>query len=501
MQNDSDSSSSSGLFSPVHGRRSSLHEFTPTPSATADSLSSGPLPSSTPLQTSIAATSLSPSNNDALPRLQDNSWIGARVSPIASQDDDDQDYDDDDAEDIAIMAPYHKAMKETSFLGANEETTLLGRRMVTNKHGARMMGFHSNESAERQNQPRSRNQGSNHPKFALPQGHPTPLVDVTGGDTVHGTSNGRWYTSILMACCRVPRRYFLRRSSLIVVPVMSGLFLFCIALHDAFLAYLSLRRGVTSTYSLAWSVPWMGPSARSMLRFGAFSPEHWLESQEYWRSLTAMVATSSLSEWGLILLAWRWGLPKAFPSTAHGQQYSPQQTVVSSTPNCLLWPVVSALSALTGQLWMLAFTMNTANADGVSGCSGWGTAGVLCAMGMLWPEGRFGLFLMAIALVLVNLVQAQSFSSSTGSIFGIIGASFFGWSWCGMWLPPTSSSWEQQQPHSVFDDDNSYDSKKHDSGLRGLNQYSNNQWGFWNVISAFVVVSLWLFPVLYMCYG
>lgn len=516
MQTDSDSSSSSGLFSPIKGRRRSLHDFTPTPPATTNSGSTGPPPSRTPHQiaASMKSPPSSPPNNDALPRLQDNSWIGAKVSPIQSHVDDDEDEDnlygdddDEDEEDIAVMAPYRKALKETSFLGATEETTLLGRKMVTNKRGARMMGYHQQPKNEQQQQqqPRSRNQQNSRPQFALPQGYPTPLEDGVGINAEHGTRNQGYHASLFATCCQVPRRFFLSRSSLMVVPFMSGLFIFCVALHDAFMVYLLWRRGVTSTYSLAWSLPLMAPSERSLLLFGAFSPHHWLESQEYWRSLSAMVATSSLGEWGLILISWRWALPSALPSSTHVQQYNHHNSVVASTTIWLLWPTEHLLSALTGQLWMMAFTMNSGNEGGISGCSGWGTAGVLCAMGMLWPDRRFGLFVLAIALVLVNLLQAWSYSSSTGSVFGVIGASFFGWSWCGMWLKPAATALESassgsQQHHNIHDD-YFYDSDKRYDGTRRPNQHPSNQWGFWNALSAVVVVNLWLLPILYMLYG
>jgi hypothetical protein len=155
---------------------------------------------------------------------------------------------------------------------------------------------------------------------------------------------------------------------------------------------------------------------------------------------------------------------------------------------------------------MTAFAVNPENAGGVSGCSGWGTAGVLCAMGVLSPDRRFGLFVLAIAMVLVGLVDAWSYSSATGSVFGVIGASFFGWSWCGMWLTSAVTASmatlpsANQQSHPIHDG-NFYDSNKHHDGVRRTNQHSNNHWGFWNVISAFVVVNLWLLPILYLRFG
>jgi hypothetical protein len=82
LQTVDSSESSDGLFSPVLGRINSKFDLlTPTP----DSGKSHPL---TP--------------PDTLPRLQNTSWIGARVSPVPiGNEDDDDDGDDEDANRIA----------------------------------------------------------------------------------------------------------------------------------------------------------------------------------------------------------------------------------------------------------------------------------------------------------------------------------------------------------------------------------------------------------------
>ena len=153
----SSSSSSDGLFSPTYGRRSSLANdlLTPTPEQ---------LPQQRQRNNQQTTGDDDDDDDDdgttPLPRLKDTSWIGARVSPIPQTNDYDDDDEEDDDEDIAIMAPYHKALglhqnqqthhqpfqsqqiHEASFVGLDsssttEQTTLFGRKMVSNKQTKR----------------------------------------------------------------------------------------------------------------------------------------------------------------------------------------------------------------------------------------------------------------------------------------------------------------------------------------------------------------------------
>ena len=165
----SSSSSSDGLFSPTYGRRSSLANdlLTPTPEQ---------LPQQR--QQNQPAEDDDDDGTTPLPRLKDTSWIGARVSPIPQTNDYDDDDEEDDDEDIAIMAPYHKALglhqnqqhqqhqpfqsqqvHEASFIGLDsssttEQTTLFGRKMVSNKQtqSGRMLGYRSGGNQNNQSE-------------------------------------------------------------------------------------------------------------------------------------------------------------------------------------------------------------------------------------------------------------------------------------------------------------------------------------------------------------
>lgn len=129
----------------------------------------------------------------------------------------------------------------------------------------------------------------------------------------------------------------------------------------------------------------------------------------------------------------------------------------------MLWPIFFLVSTGTGQLWMSAFASHYA----LSGCAGWGTCGVLCGTGVSRPDYRFSLFLTAIALVLLNLLQ------STSNVFGAIGASFFGWSLSGVGVPTYFNA-----------------SFKKESLLR--------PWSWLNWLALVTAFKLWAIPILYI---
>ncbi len=366
--NSSSDESTADLFSPVHGRQHSLHNFDDTPDTPAAN------------------------GADTLPRLADNSWIGARVSPIPSVDDDDR---ADDLELDRVTAPYHKAMQD---FGANERSALLGRRIHP-------MWNHENDKIVNTLGNKNKSKGIR---------APPPI----------------WGKAVVGA---------------------SAMHLFCIGLHDIYLWYLQVRRGVYSQNAVAWSIPWAGPSARILLRFGAYCPGKILWQGQWYRALTSLTLAASLSEWTLLAIAW-WQLENITAS------------IMPTTHWHILWPIFFILSIGTGQLWMAAFSSYYS----LSGCAGWGTCGVLCATGISRPDHRFPLFVTAIALVVLNLLQ------STSNVFGAIGASFFGWSLSGMGLSTHFNS-------SV---------KENDSLLR--------PWSWLNWLALITALKLWIIPILYI---
>jgi hypothetical protein len=445
--------------------------------------------------------------------------------PIGNEDDD----DDGDDEDANRIAPYHRALQQASFVGmaasnssAHEQTTLLGRKIVKPSMSARQ--DHQVATALRSGYPvMTLEETVIHRKNGTPYLYNTQHFDNNDKPQTHEK------LGLFQRLCQH------RSSCHWFIPASTALFLALIGLHDVFLKYISWRRGVETNYSLTWSLPWLGPSARSLLRFGAFCPSTVFEGLyddveprhlamgEYWRILTGGIwVTSSLMEWGFLYLAWCWAIPPCdrrrlhklaaiTPVSAAQDPYwnNPydwnrlsqpvRNTTIATTnetPWQLSWPVVYIVSTLTGQLWMTAFeyrdnnALEEYNAGGstsgmatISGCTSWGTAGVLCAKGMQHPDKRFELFCLAIALVLLNLLQ------STASVFGAIGSAFFGWTFAGMWSMATFSTKKKSSGATTWQNQFLTDSP-------AARNYHG--WSVWGGLSTIVAVALWIGSIVYV---
>ena len=186
-----------------------------------------------------------------------------------------------------------------------------------------------------------------------------------------------------------------------VVWVLSGAHLLSMAIHDFYFWYLSYRQGIEIDVE-RWSLPWLSPSTVVLQRFGAFLPYRAIVYGQWWRMLTSVFMSTSVMEWLLVIWSWRalrWG--GARPTRK--------------------WCYVYLLSVFTGQIWMMAFDLS-----GVAGAAAWGSSGVICAAGGAKPRQRFLLFMTAIAMVVVSLLEP------TNSVMGTIGGSFFGWAYYGL---------------------------------------------------------------------
>ena len=311
-------------------------------------------------------------------------------------------------------------------------------------------------------------------------------------------------------------------------------------IHDIYLKYISLRRNIDPPYGLGWYIiPWMGPSIRSMIRFGAFYPIQILTTgrRVYWRFITSSIwATSSIVEWFVLLIAWLHVIPQTTTIPSYHQQPQQYSTVtpfmmpssstyptydndnnnVRTRPNPILplrWPVIYILSAMTGQLWMMAFYQyydNYSNTiDGtvddessnigitnniISGCTSWGTAGVLCATGMQYPERRFELFILAIIIILLNLFQP------TSSVYGAIGATFFGWSFSSIWLPSTTTASSNNKNSSTPGASTWHYYSEVDDGdyKESASKPIRQGWTCWNILALIFTACLWVLPIVYM---
>lgn len=554
------------LFTPTRGRKKSLVEnFTPTPSRSIDTEESTTAQKTknqnkSRNRKSKNASFFADDTPNTLPKLHNTSWLGAGMSPIRKERDEILvennnigATDEHENEDAAVVAPYRLGLTEISassvaasesfFLDVDGETDDLeeniskeqqisqntnngnrsaiasAQKATVDGRGASSMGYirHSRAAATT-----STGDGIGAAIEQNKYGHtqqrrrrrrllnPFQRKFWTFWSALTSSSSESDPSSSYVMIDGPPRLattgsfgigISIRRGNAFVIGA-TAFVLFCVGMHDIFLAYLAMRRGITASeqrYALAWTLPWIGPTQRSLLRFGAFSPERLLSASssaapEYWRSLTSMVVPISLVEW--LLLAWVW--TKYLPSSL----YSPATNFSWQ----LSWPVVYLLSALTGQLWMVAFHSSVAqdanaydsSLPAISGCAGWATAGVLCAVGIQAPNRRFPCFLSSIALVVLHQCQA------TGSVIGCSAAAFFGWAYSGLWahLSPAMSAmslkrWQQQQREMLLRDDTYYHDVLHDGG-NAMDE--KNRWNLWHVLAAIFVFLLWFSPIMFLLY-
>mmetsp|Transcript_32492 Transcript_32492/g.36174 ORF Transcript_32492/g.36174 Transcript_32492/m.36174 type:complete len:133 (+) Transcript_32492:104-502(+) len=117
-----------GLFTPSRGRRKSIvNDFTRTPPdsginhqlATIEKTGNNNHINDVDVYTTIAP--------NTLPRLQDTSWLGARMSPIRQRPDDTEDKDDDDDDEVAAAA-----QKRTRSMSTKSNTMILIIMMILN---------------------------------------------------------------------------------------------------------------------------------------------------------------------------------------------------------------------------------------------------------------------------------------------------------------------------------------------------------------------------------
>ena len=324
--------------------------------------------------------------SETLPARQDASLLDAGMSPIPAAFDDD---DDGDQADEEAIAPYRKALHESidsSF--SNERTALLGHRKRSKAH---------------------------------------PSWDAEDVSQVTASTHA---TKASTPTC----------SWNVILYVLSGMQLACMALHDLYFWYLSYRLGLESSKSYSWRLPWLTPSDGTLTRFGALIPWKVIHGQA-WRMVTSTFLSTSVVEYALI--CWAWHILR----------------VGGSRPT-LRWVPLYLMSAVTGQLWTIAWDPSS-----ISGGSSWGTCGVLCAAGAAKARQRFLLFFVSIALTAVTSIDA------TGSSVGSIGSFAFGWAFYGVGQVLI---------------------------LRRDGETSSAPKGWIRMLSAIVLVSLWLVPLLWI---
>eukprot|EP00536_Pseudo-nitzschia_multiseries_P008387 jgi/Psemu1/20287/gm1.20287_g len=295
-------------------------------------------------------------DDSVLPSAQDTSWLGARLSPIPRSSDD----GNPDDEDKILSRETNESARDTAsavspestifFKGPNDEmddpseveqeSNLRHERDDNDNDNDNLLGFASQGSFGGRNTNITANTttNNNHPEASSEAWHRRPRLSLwrqalPGGGTTQPTTFEADDWRHRHQHPR-PRRHRRRRRHLKTpcpspsswsdahpVPAGTALFLLVVGIHDAFLSYLETRNGIESSVSRAWTLPWIGPSERSLLRFGAFCPRRMLvlsagggrydasysysySSYSYWRSFVALCAPTSVAEW--LLLVWVW---------------------------------------------------------------------------------------------------------------------------------------------------------------------------------------------------
>ena len=362
-------------------------------------------------------------HNDTLPSLQDRSWIGARMSPILllNQDNDDNNTSRQHNVRMNNQQPQqqHKPLLQDDYYYARLQPPSSSQQQLPHHHQHHdinanpfFMGHHAQQ--QQQPPPNYAYPSAGHLRTEYPAFGIHPLQSEHSLRQMHADQQARQHQKQVWSSWGT------------LVCVVSGLSLLGMAVYDIVYYYHFAMDDNTNTNSNshAWSLPWGQPTLSTGLVWGGLSPSVILTEDTavdlstttnnannflqmwpvlhilstYCRLVTSALQVHSVLEWGLVVLGWFvCQRPSRYPVT----------TTTTIT--------VYTLSVLTGQLWMLAVWWIHGSGDNVSykhatllvaHCASWGTCGVLCFVGMVRPQRRFGCFMICIGLVVLSLLQA-----------------------------------------------------------------------------------------------
>jgi hypothetical protein len=410
------------------------------------------------------------SSHEKLPLSHDSSWIGARLSPIASfdregiaEEEEEDEENDNEANDnhehspltslplhVHPNASYHQ-YANNAFLGIKETTRLLPSQSHIYTHNATQ-------------QPPS----NNIPSFRNSKIHPlwnSPRMMHNHHYTNNSNHKNTWR---ILSC--YSGKYHSMGIWGDLVCILSGANLVAMAIYDIGSVYHGWNKGEeeaisdssssSSEHSHAWRLPMLIPSASTLASFGAWDVQSMMNNNSYsnsysaqddskiatalfsvwgsgYRSIaTSWIISTSFVEWLLLLGIWHvWSKAESisqstFPKPKPQAQPRPTQSIQGehSSPSSARLSLsrwyeivgIYIVCAGTGQVWTWVYD---GDAVTVTGCAGWGTLGVLCATGMVRPAFRFEYYVLACFLLCASLVQRPY-----DSVVGATAAAFLGWS-------------------------------------------------------------------------
>lgn len=316
-------------------------------------------------------------HNDTLPSLHDKSWIGARMSPIHS-------YNDNDGDDEENFYRHYTTRQPLGF----GDGSLLAN-------------------------PSAGHNRKEYPPFGI---HPLQPIQQYPLSPVASRSVQTYSTEGTLLC------------------VISGLSLLSMAVYDLVFIYLSRNDSQrTLAWDTSWSLPFVQPSDSASIVWGALVPSKLLVLQEgrslnhYWRLISSALQSNSLLEWCCLALAW-------FVCQRPSVHSLSWQTTVAVYTVCTLTGQLWMLA-----VWLLYNNSSTYQVKAgeviVAHCAAWGTSGVLCFVGMLRPHRRFSCFMISIVLVILSLLQCYwRVPNPLPNVVGCTASSFVGWALYGSHL-------------------------------------------------------------------
>lgn len=186
-----------------------------------------------------------------------------------------------------------------------------------------------------------------------------------------------------------------------ILVIVTGIHLATISAYEIHL-WWSNDENVGMT--LTWMSILQPRSSQTLLMAGALDAERVLIDGEYWRLLSSLFVCPSLLNWLIVLIGWT--------LVYNARRQNTQLSWYS-------WFGTWFGASLVGLLWMMAWDLRIRP---VVGCCLWGMGGVLTSVGIHRPEERWRHFLLSILAVVLSWWEQPC-----NSVYGVLGATFFGW--------------------------------------------------------------------------
>ncbi|EEC49278.1 predicted protein [Phaeodactylum tricornutum CCAP 1055/1] len=332
-----------------------------------------------------------------LPTSHDTSWIGARMSPIRSFDQEEIDEDDDEYREATsrYQLALHQSLMASASV-ANERTTLLSKPSTSQLFVKNHNSINPSTAI--------------HPLWSPARNGPenTILLDAQsrGGEPRCSWENGRTRHVGILLCLFSGLHWVIS----LVISLSQGRMGINWGYHQSDL--------ISSGLSGTWKTAWVSPQVLFTYGGAITTTRRILSLSDCWRIPLSWTCATSLWEWFFGVCAW------ILIGNSTGQGILPHWSTHIG---------VFVASAVCGQLSFVAWQF--ANPYLLVGCLLWGTVGVLTHQASLQQQPQ--LFGMAAFLVFWSWV-VQPYNS----VWGMTLAAFWGWALAESEKPSKKNLWE-----------------------------------------------------------